>query len=60
MLRNFDELEICGVDMAKWKRLIDEWRRDPRPYLTLTRHFFWLLYLRRWFDLWGRYVSSSV
>ena len=57
MLEDFEVPTACGVDGKKWKRVVNEWRRNPASHLHLTRHFFWLMYLRRWFDLWGKYVS---
>jgi hypothetical protein len=64
-LRNFmaDNLialpspEAFGIDGAKWRGVLESWRRDPVPYIQLTRHFFWLLFFKRWFDFWGKYVS---
>jgi hypothetical protein len=57
MLLDLPEPSVFGIDPAKWKRVIECWRKDPTPYLLLTRHFFWLLFFKRWFDFWGRYVS---
>jgi hypothetical protein len=57
MLLDLPEPSVFGIDPAKWKRVIERWRKDPTPYLLLTRHFFWLLFFKRWFDFWGRYVS---
>jgi hypothetical protein len=49
--------EAFGIDSAKWRDGIERWRRDPLPYIHLTRHFFWLLFFKRWHDFWGKYVS---
>jgi hypothetical protein len=49
--------EAFGIDAGKWRRVIDEWRKEPKPYRHLTRHFFWLLFFKRWHDMWGKYVS---
>lgn len=58
LLADFDVPLACGVDGAKWRRVLGEWRADPARHLHLTRHFFWLMYLRRFLDLWGRYIST--
>jgi len=57
MLLDLPEPAVFGIDPAKWKKVIEQWRKDPTPYVLLARHFFWLLFFKRWFDFWGRYIS---
>ena len=57
-LADFIEIESLHIDRAKFIKFLNEWHNDPRQYRSCLLNLIYLLSLKKWFNLFGEYVSN--